>query len=33
MIDYQVKCNKINEKVYKAPRSKYENQDVYGDDY
>ena len=27
------KCNKINEKIYKAPRSKYENQDVYGDDY
>ena len=33
MIDCQVKCNKINEKIYKALRGEYENQGVYGDDY
>ena len=33
MIDCQVKCNKINEKIYKALRWEYENQGVYGDDY
>lgn len=33
MIDCQVKCNKINEKIYKAFRGEYENQGVYGDDY
>ena len=32
-IDCQVKCNKINEKIYKALRGEYENQGVYGDDY
>ena len=32
-IDCQVKCNKINEKIYKALRWEYENQGVYGDDY
>ena len=32
-IDLQVKCNKINEKIYKALRGEYENQGVYGDDY
>ena len=31
-IDCQVKCNKINEKIYKALRGEYENQGVYGDD-
>ena len=33
MIDCQVKCNKINKKIYKALRGEYESQDVYGDDY
>ena len=33
LIDCQVKCNKINEKIYKALRGEYENQGVYGDDY
>ena len=33
MIDCQVKCNKINEKIYKALRGEYESQGVYGDDY
>ena len=33
LIDCQVKCNKINEKIYKALRWEYENQGVYGDDY
>ena len=33
MIDCQVKCNKINEKIYKVLRGEYESQDVYGDDY
>ena len=33
MIDRPVKCNKINERTYKALRGEYESQDVYGDDY
>ena len=32
-IDCQVKCNKINKKIYKALRGEYESQDVYEDDY
>ena len=32
-IDCQIKCNKINEKIYKALRGEYENQGVYVDDY
>ena len=33
LIDCQVKCNKINEKIYKALRGEYESQGVYEDDY
>ena len=32
-IDCQVKCNKINKKIYKALRGEYESQGVYEDDY
>ena len=32
-IDCQVKCNKINERTYKALRGEYESQDVYEGDY
>ena len=33
LIDCQVKCNKINKKIYKALRGEYESQGVYEDDY
>ena len=33
LIDCQVKCNKINEKIYRALRGEYESQGVYEDDY
>ena len=32
-IDCQVKCNKINKKIYKALRGEYESQGVYEGDY
>ncbi len=32
LIDLQYKCNKINEKIYKALRGEYESQGVYEDD-